>query len=54
MFLFFITNQNFFFYIDKLLTNENFRNKISKINFDKTKKYFNWNKILTNYYKIIQ
>ncbi len=52
--LVFHNKSEFFFYINKLLKNENFRNKISKINFDKTKKYFNWNKILTNYSKIIK
>ena len=38
------TKSEFFLKIDKLTSNVNFRNRISKINFNRTRKYYNWKK----------
>ena len=48
------TKSEFFLKIDKLTSNVNFRNRISKINFNRTRKYYNWKKILKNYLKLIK
>ncbi len=44
----------FFFNLNKLFKNNNLRNKISNMNFNKTKKHFMWKKILINYSNIIK
>ena len=44
----------FFSKIEKLISNKNFGNKLSKINYKKTKKYYDWNKILNSYSELIK
>ncbi len=44
----------FFSKIEKLISNKNFANKLSRINYKKTKKYYDWNKILNSYSELIK
>ncbi len=48
------SRSEFFSKIKKLTSDKNFRNQISKINYKKTKKYYNWNKILNSYSQLIK
>ena len=44
----------FFLKIKKLISDKKLRDKISNVNFNKTKKYYNWSKILNHYSKLIK